>query len=118
MCIWLHILLFYVLFYFKDSVQLTESAKVVRMPDNQLRAIEREPFEFSQMPRADEPEWDQLVKFVMRKVEKFMKSTALEISVDNEVTEHGRYTPRFVDEIADEIDVIEDKRDTLFSKIL
>ncbi|XP_065174042.1 uncharacterized protein Osi2 [Atheta coriaria] len=100
----------------KDSVQLTESAKVVRMPDNQLRAIEREPFEFSQMPRADEPEWDQLVKFVMRKVEKFMKSTALEISVDNEVTEHGRYTPRFVDEIADEIDVIEDKRDTLFNR--
>lgn len=49
-------------------------------------------------------------------MEKFLKSTAVEVNFDNEVTDHGRYSPRFVDEIADEIDVIEDKKDSLFSK--
>lgn len=38
------------------------------------------------------------------------------MEIDNEVTERGRYSPRFVDEIVDEIDIIEDKKDTLFSK--
>lgn len=45
-----------------------------------------------------------------------MKSTAFEIDFNNQLTEQGRYSPRFVDEIADEIDIIEDKKDTLFSK--
>ena len=49
-------------------------------------------------------------------IEKFLKSTAIEVQLDNEVTERGRYSPRFIDEIADEIDVIEDKKDSLFSK--
>lgn len=49
-------------------------------------------------------------------MEKFLKSSALEIEVDNEVTESGRYSPRFVDEINDEIDLIEDKKDSIFSK--
>jgi hypothetical protein len=49
-------------------------------------------------------------------IEKFLKSTAIEVRFDNEVTERGRYSPRFIDEIADEIDVIEDKKDSLFSK--
>lgn len=38
------------------------------MPEVQLRQLSREPYEFSQEPRADEPEWDQLVKFALRKV--------------------------------------------------
>lgn len=37
---------------------------------------------------------------------------------NNEVTEQGRYSPRFVDEIADEIDLIEDKKDSIFSKYM
>lgn len=45
-----------------------------------------------------------------------MKSTGIELQFGNEVTERGRYSPRFVDEIADEIDVIEDKKDSIFSK--
>lgn len=49
-------------------------------------------------------------------MEKFLKSTAIELDFSNEVTENGRYSPRFVDEIADEIDIIEDKKDSLFSK--
>lgn len=50
------------------------------------------------------------------KIEKFLKSSSIEVEIDNEVTDQGRYSPRFVDEIADEIDLIEDKKDTLFSK--
>lgn len=45
-----------------------------------------------------------------------MKSTSFELEFDDEVTESGRYSPRFIDEIAGEIDIIEDKKDTLFSK--
>lgn len=45
-----------------------------------------------------------------------MKSTAFEIAIPDEVAAEGRYSPRFVDEIADEIDVIEDKKAPIFSK--
>lgn len=34
----------------------------------------------------------------------------------DEATEGGRYSPRFIDEISDEIDVLEDKKAPLFSK--
>lgn len=51
-------------------------------------------------------------------MEKFIKSTGIEVQIDNEVTEDGRYSPRFVDEIVDEIDLIEDKKDSLFSKYM
>ncbi|RZB40704.1 uncharacterized protein BDFB_005606, partial [Asbolus verrucosus] len=99
-----------------SSYSLTEHARIIRMPRSQLRQLAHEPFEYSSTPRADEPEWDQLVKFGMRKIERFLKSTAIEVEFDNEVTEGGRYTPRFIDEIADEIDVIEDKKDSLFKR--
>lgn len=54
----------------------------------------------------------------MFQVEKFLKSTAFEVEFSNDVTERGRYTPRVLDEISEEIDILEDKRDTLFSKYL
>ncbi|XP_017781602.1 PREDICTED: uncharacterized protein LOC108566303 [Nicrophorus vespilloides] len=103
-------------FFGKPIYQLSENARIVKMPETQLRQLVHENYEYSESPRSDEPEWDQLVKFALRKVEKFMKSTAFEIDFDNEVTERGRYSPRFVDEIADEIDIIEDKKDTLFKR--
>lgn len=49
-------------------------------------------------------------------VERFMKSTGIEVQFSSDVTENGRYQPRFVDEIVDEIDLIEDKKDSLFSE--
>lgn len=48
--------------------QLNENAKILMMPHNQLRQLAQEPYEYSESPRADEDEWDQLVKFAMRKV--------------------------------------------------
>lgn len=38
------------------------------MPVEQLRSIAQEPYEYSSEPRADDSEWDHLVKFAMRKV--------------------------------------------------
>nr|CAD7264754.1 unnamed protein product [Timema shepardi] len=101
-------------FFGKDAYTLTENARVVRMPEAQLRQLHQEPYEFSTSSRADEPEWDQFVKFMLRKVEKFLKSTAVEVQFPSEITEQGRYSPRFIDEIASEIDILEDKKASLF----
>lgn len=86
------------------------------MPTPQLRRLIDEPFEFSSAPRAEETEWEQFVKFLLRRVEKFVKSTALEVKIPEEITEEGRYSPRFVDDIASELDILEDKKASLFSK--
>ncbi|KAF5296742.1 hypothetical protein FQR65_LT10178 [Abscondita terminalis] len=103
-------------FFDQPVYHLTENARILRMPETQLRQLSSERFEYSDVPRADEPEWDQLVKFTMRRVEKFLKSTGIEVAINNDISENGRYSPRFIDEIADEIDIIEDKKDSYFSK--
>lgn len=38
------------------------------MPEGQLRQLAREPYEYSESPRADEPEWDGLINFAKRRV--------------------------------------------------
>ncbi|XP_050304581.1 uncharacterized protein LOC126742088 [Anthonomus grandis grandis] len=103
-------------FFNQPSYTLTERARVLRLPEQHLRSLGQENYEYSSAPRSEDSEWDSLVKFGMRKVEKFLKSTAIEVDFDSEVTERGRYAPRFIDEIADEIDVIEDKKDTIFKR--
>lgn len=103
-------------FFTKDSYTLNDNARVIRMPEEHMRSIHQEPYEFSSAPRAEEPEWDQFVKFVMRKVERFLKSTAVEVKFSDDVTEDGRYAPRFIDEISSELDTIEDKKASIFSK--
>lgn len=46
-----------------------------------------------------------------------MKSAVIEVQMPDEITEGGRYSPRFIgDDIAEEIDVIEDKHAPLFRK--
>lgn len=49
---------------------MTENARIIRLPEYQLRSLEHEPFEYSSESRATDSEWDQLVKFAMRKVER------------------------------------------------
>ena len=39
------------------------------------------------------------------------------MQIPEEISQDGRYSPRFIDEIADEIDVIEDKKASIFSNI-
>lgn len=95
---------------------VTDNVRVVRMSPEHLRRLLKEDYEFSSAPRAEETEWEQFVKFLLRKVERFVKSTAIEVKVPEEITEGGRYSPRFVDEIASELDVIEDKKAGIVSE--
>ncbi|CAG9860657.1 unnamed protein product [Phyllotreta striolata] len=101
---------------FQPEYSISETARIRRMPETQLRQLSQEQYEYSESPRADEPEWDQLIKFAKRKLEKFMKSTAFELDFNQEVTESGRYAPRFIDEIVGEIDIIEDKKDSIIRR--
>lgn len=104
-------------FFDKDLYQLNDNARVIRLPGVSLRSLASEPLEYSTQPRADEPEWDQFVKFLLRRVERFLKSTAFEVNLPQEVTGDGKYAPRFIDDIATEVDYIEDKTDTKFSRL-
>lgn len=55
------------------------------------------------------------MKFALRKAEKFVKTVAIELHIPSEETgENEVYSPRFLDEIADEIDTLENKKDSLF----
>lgn len=103
-------------FFGKESYTFTENAKLIRMPEEHVRRVYQEPYEFSSAARSEESEWDQFVKFLMRKVERFLKSTAIEVKFSDDVTESGRYSPRFIDEISSELDAIEDKKASVFSK--
>lgn len=101
-------------FFQQDRYQLGEYAKVVRLPGWKQRSGKN--YEFSQAPRAEESDWDQFSKFVMRKAEDFVRSAAIEVHVPQDLLgqEQGRFAPRFVDEIASEIDLLEDKTASSF----
>lgn len=97
---------------------LTPHVRVLRVPQTQLRSLEYEPFEFTNEARdiSESVEWSELMKFGLRKAERFLKSHVIELSIPDELTEGGRYSPRFIDEISDELDVIEDKKAPFFRK--
>ncbi|PSN43148.1 hypothetical protein C0J52_17077 [Blattella germanica] len=71
-------------FFDRDVFTLNDNVKVVRMPAHHLKQLKQETFEFSTSPRADEPEWDRFVKFLKRRVEFFVKSTAIEVQRESE----------------------------------
>ncbi|XP_047512995.1 uncharacterized protein LOC125054895 [Pieris napi] len=96
-------------FFDKQAYQLSENAVLVKV-ESQARALAHEPPEFGSQPRSDDSDWDGLVKYGLRKIERFLRSSALEMQLDNEVTSGGVIAPRFIDEIADEVDIIEDKK--------
>ncbi|XP_028043554.1 uncharacterized protein LOC114253020 [Bombyx mandarina] len=95
-------------FFDKQAYQLSDNALLVKA-ENQARALAREPPQLDSQPRSEDSDWEALVKYGMRKIERFLRSTALELQLDNEVTSEGVIAPRFIDEINDEVDVIEDK---------
>ncbi|XP_055639727.1 uncharacterized protein LOC129777469 isoform X2 [Toxorhynchites rutilus septentrionalis] len=103
-------------FFARDEYQLTTDARLIRLPEPQVRSLQYEGFEYSEEPRQLDSEWDQLYKFALRQLERFVKSAALEFQIPDEITEGGRYSARFIDEISDEIDVIEDKKAPLFKR--
>lgn len=97
---------------------LTPHVRVLRVPETQVRSLDYEPYEFSNEARqiSESPDWSELIQFALRKAERFMKSNVIELEIPSELTEGGRYSPRFIDEISDELDVIEDKHAPLFSE--
>lgn len=94
--------------------------RVVRVPETQVRSLDYEPYEFSNEARqiSESSEWNELIQFALRKAERFMKSNLIELSIPEELTEGGRYSPRFIDEISDELDVIEDKKAPFLSEFI
>lgn len=105
---------FIIVLYFR----LTPHVRVVRLPETQLRSLNYEPYEFIYEGRqiSESSEWNDMIQFLLRKAERFMKSNAFEVQIPEDITEGGRYSPRFIDEITDELDIIEDKSAPLFSK--
>lgn len=104
-------------FFVRDSYRLNENVRVVRLPqggDDYGRASRA--FDFSTEQRPDDTEWDKLVKFAGRKAERFLRSAAVEVHVPDELTEGGRYSPRFIDEISSELDTLEDKKASIISE--
>lgn len=96
-------------FFDKQAYQLSENA-ILKRVESQARALSREPPALESQPRSEDSDWDALVKYGMRKIERFLRSTALELDLDDEVTSRGIIAPRFINEIADEVDIIEDKK--------
>ncbi|XP_076631068.1 DUF1676 domain-containing protein Osi2 [Colletes latitarsis] len=104
-------------FFDQPHYDLNDYVKVVRMSRDVVKEVGRQPYEYSNEPRSSDSEWDQLTKFAMRKAEKFVKTVAIELHIPSEETgDNEVYAPRFLDEIADEIDTLENKKDTLFSR--
>lgn len=103
--------------FYKDQYRLSDFARVVRLPETQQRSLLQEPFEYSEEPRSEDDDWNLLVKYALRRAERFIKSTALEVEWPEELTEAGRYEARFIgNDIDDELDVIENKRAGHFSR--
>ncbi|XP_025193625.1 uncharacterized protein LOC112593447 [Melanaphis sacchari] len=105
-------------FFVRDSYRLNENVRVVRLRDEDDdggRHASRA-FEFSTDQRPEDTEWDKLVKFATRKAERFLRSAAVEVHVPDELTEGGRYSPRFIDEISSELDTLEDKKASVITK--
>lgn len=105
-------------FFVRDSYRLNENVRVVRLQQDDGYGRSSRAFEFSAEPRPEDTEWDRLVKFGMRKVERFLRSAAVEVHVPDELTEGGRYSPRFIDEISSELDTLEDKKASIISECL
>lgn len=105
-------------FFVRDAYRLNENVRVVRLRDEEDdggRHASRA-FEFSSEQRPEDTEWDKLVKFATRKAERFLRSAAVEVHVPDELTEGGRYSPRFIDEISSELDTLEDKKASIISE--
>ncbi|EFN89931.1 hypothetical protein EAI_15230 [Harpegnathos saltator] len=108
--------------YFSDifdhaEYTLSDYVRVKRMPNDVVTEAYHQPFEYSNEPRSGESEWDKMLNFMKRKTERFIKTMSFELTIPtSETGRNGAYEPRFLDEIADEINTLENKKDTLFSR--
>ena len=56
--------------FYRDQYTLSDFARVVRLPETQQRSLLQEPYEFSQEVKSEDSDWDQMVKYALRKAER------------------------------------------------
>ncbi|KAF6209727.1 hypothetical protein GE061_015476 [Apolygus lucorum] len=95
----------------RDDFNISEEARFVRTPEVSSNPVKMEGLDFSEAPRSGETAWEAAFGFVKRRAEAFLKTTALEVELTPELTEGGKYQPRFIDEIFSEVDALDDKND-------
>uniref|UniRef100_A0A336KQ65 CSON013602 protein n=1 Tax=Culicoides sonorensis TaxID=179676 RepID=A0A336KQ65_CULSO len=103
-------------FFTQNEYLITPYIKIVRLPETQQKSLINEPIEYIAETRDSDSEWDQLQKFLLRKAERFIKATAFEVRIPEEFKQDEMLSPRFIDEIYEEIDVLEDTKAPLFNK--
>ncbi|XP_014241380.1 uncharacterized protein LOC106662084 [Cimex lectularius] len=98
-------------FFDRDLYTISKEARFVRTSPMSEKKISFEGMDFAQEPRSGESPWEAAIGFLARRAEHFIKTTALEVELNDEMTEHGKYQPRFIDEIYSEIERLEDKNE-------
>ncbi|KAI5714176.1 hypothetical protein M8J76_012275 [Diaphorina citri] len=102
-------------FFNYDQYGLNENTKVIKI-FRETSAPQDSEFARS-IPQTQEPEFDSFLQFLGRKMESFIKSRAIEVNLPEDVTEYGRYEPKALfDDIASEVDILEDKKDNLIKR--
>ncbi|XP_050422211.1 uncharacterized protein LOC126834381 [Adelges cooleyi] len=101
-------------FFVEDAYRLNDNVRMIHLqPDhNEYWSSRTLKHSIGQQPK--DTEWDRLVRFTMHKTEMFLRSTAVEVQVPDELTEGGRYSPRFIDD--SELDAIENKKAKFITK--
>ncbi|KAL1137936.1 hypothetical protein AAG570_009631 [Ranatra chinensis] len=99
-----------------EEVSMGRHLRLVPTPRSQLVRLMGEPYEFSATQRSSDSQLTRLFKFLSRRAERFVKSRSIELKLSPEITNGGRYQPRFVDEIYSEIDAIEDKNEKPYKR--
>lgn len=51
---------------------MSESVKILKLPESQVRSLENEPYEYVSEPKSTDSDWEELVKFMLRKAERYV----------------------------------------------
>ncbi|KAK9502070.1 hypothetical protein O3M35_012673 [Rhynocoris fuscipes] len=89
--------------YGKVSLMKTPIPRIINNEENLMKSS------INERKSNSENSNDGLFGFITRATDRLMRSTGLVIELNDEITEHGLYKPRFIDEIYTEIDTLEDK---------
>ncbi|KAL0105055.1 hypothetical protein PUN28_016588 [Cardiocondyla obscurior] len=104
-------------FFDQPEYALNDHVRIKRMSEEIVTRAHRQPYEYSNEPRSGETEWDQMINFMKRKMERFVKTMSFELTIPDEETGFDEsYKPKFLNEIADELDTVENKKAPLFSR--
>ncbi|XP_011505719.1 PREDICTED: uncharacterized protein LOC105368407 [Ceratosolen solmsi marchali] len=90
---------------------------IIKRFERMLKTANMESNQYYNLKRSDNSKWNDFLKQTINATVQLIK-----LFIDDVFTpilsteEHKIYTPRFLDEIAEEIDVLENKKDSLFSR--